>query len=182
MLEWTLFQRQKNAMIKFLPSATEKLNTREDSTSQGRCIHILKQVLFACCCRFLFLFFLPSSLWRNMKSETWRRKKCRRRIGWRTISEVDCNLLQWRSQGSKAMSCWLFNKLQACTAVWSLTMIHYCHWIFYENKRGAWGGCWIPATLNCFCVTCKDFFSGVHFGLFSFLSPLFYHQLKMYEF
>lgn len=61
------------------------------------------------------IVFALSSLWRNVKSKTW--KECWRSIGRRTINEVDYNLLQWRSQGSKAMSCWLFNKLQAYTAV-----------------------------------------------------------------
>lgn len=54
-----LFQRQKNAMIKFLPSATGT-RTREDNTRQGHCIHILEQgssCLFPCCC---FPFDIPA--------------------------------------------------------------------------------------------------------------------------
>lgn len=111
-----LFQRQKKLRkwLNFLPSPTERLNTQKDITYAKVTAFTLQSA--APQVRSLVVAFPPRSLGRNMKSEIWRG---RRGIGQRTINKVDCNLLQWRSQGSKAMSCWLFNKLQAYTAVWS---------------------------------------------------------------
>lgn len=110
-----LCESPEDKMIKFLPSATQTRNTRGNIQQGHHSLHSSAQrhfCLFVC----LSLFVKVVSLPRYSRAKG-RRKETRRRRVKGNISTSGHNQLLWHFRGSKAMSCWLFNKLGAYAAV-----------------------------------------------------------------